>query len=57
MLPISFGYELVFTFFLIILETRSCFLLLAKTLYLLDVFRLLTMCAKMTIFLGNPLLI
>jgi hypothetical protein len=31
-------------------------LLLAKTLRLLDVFRLLTVCAKISTSLGNPLL-
>ena len=35
--------------------TPPCLLLFVKTLRLLDVFRLLTMCAKTSISLGNPL--
>jgi hypothetical protein len=51
-----FWLLLVFEFFLTILETPPCFLLLVKTLRLLDVFRLLTVCEQISLSLGNPLL-
>ena len=46
---------LAFEFFLVILETPSCLLLLALTLRLLDMFRVLNVCAKTSVFLGKPL--
>ena len=47
---------LLFEFFLVISETPPYLLLLTKTLHLLDTFRLLTVCAKTAISLGDPLL-
>jgi hypothetical protein len=43
--------------FMITSETFRCLLLRVITLHLLDVFRLVTVCAKTSIPLGNPLLI
>jgi len=47
----------VFRFFLVIFETPSCLLLLTKNPRLLGVFRLLTICVKMSIASGHPLLL
>jgi hypothetical protein len=52
-----FWIWLVFEFFLTNLGTPPYLLLIAKPLRLLDVFRLLTICAKTSISLGNPLLL
>jgi hypothetical protein len=46
----------VFEFFLVILKPPRCLLLVSMTLRQLEVFRLLTSCAKTAISLGNRLL-
>jgi hypothetical protein len=50
-----FWLLLVSKFFLVILETPLHLLILPKTHRLLDVLRLLTKSAKMSIYLENPL--
>jgi len=49
-----FWVILVFEFFLLILETLPCLLLLTQTLHPLDVFRLLTTCTETVTSLGWP---
>jgi hypothetical protein len=51
-----FRVSLVLEFFLVISETPPCLLLLVKTFRLLDVFRLLTACARTSVPLGHPVL-
>ena len=46
---------LLFDLLFVIAETLLCLLLLAATLSLQDAFRLLTMCVKTSIAVGNPL--
>jgi hypothetical protein len=50
-----FSILLVLELFLVILEAASCLLLLVKTLRLLDMLRLITVTAKTSISLRNPL--
>jgi hypothetical protein len=50
-----FWILMVFEFFVAILETPPCLLLLAKTLHLLFVLQLLIKYAKMSVSLGNQL--
>jgi len=52
-----FWILLVFEVFLTILGTPPCFLLLVQPIRLLDMFRLLTICAKTSISLLNPSLL